>query len=247
MRIAVAGGTGTVGRHVADAVTERGHELVLLTRSAGVDLVSGEGLDLTGVDVVVDVTSKMTQKAAEAQAFFGAVTRNLLAAEQVAGVRHHLVLSIVGIDTSPSAYYTGKLLQEKLVQAGEVPWTILRATQFHEFATQILGVIGVGPLHLIPVMRNEPVAAREVAGHLLDLALKPAAGRVPDLGGPQEEKMVDMVRAYLKHTGRTGFVLPVPVPGASGKAMRNGTLVTGPGAVHGRQTYAQWLAEQPQG
>ncbi|GAA3604731.1 NAD(P)H-binding protein [Kineosporia mesophila] len=245
MRIAVAGGTGTVGRHVVDVVTEQGHEPVLLTRSSGVDLVSGQGLPLEGVDVVIDVTSVMTQKADRSRAFFGAVTRNLLAAEKAAGVGHHVALSIVGIDASPYGYYAGKVLQEQLLESADVPWTVLRATQFHEFASQVLGVARIGPVNLVPVMRNEPVAAREVAGHLVDLALAPAAGRVPDLGGPREERMVDMARAYLAHTGRRGFVLPVPMPGAGGKAMRNGALVTGPGAVHGRQTYAQWLAAQP--
>ncbi|GAB3244127.1 SDR family oxidoreductase [Kineosporia babensis] len=243
MRIAVAGGTGRVGRPVIDVITERGHDPVLLTRSAGVDLVTGQGLDLAGVDAVIDVTSVSTLNRAASEGFFGAVARNLLAAEQVAGVRHHLALSIVGIDHAPSGYYHGKLLQERLIEAGEVPWTILRATQFHEFAPQVLGQIGLGPVHLIPVMRNQPVAAREVAQHLVDLALKPAAGRVPDLGGPREERMVEMVRAYLKRTGRRGFVIPLPVPGASGRAMRDGTLVAGPGAVHGTQTYAEWLAE----
>lgn len=245
MRIAIAGGTGAVGRHVVDVTREGGHEPVLLTRSAGVDLVTGEGLDLSGVDVVIDVVSVQTMKSAESEAFFGAVTRNLLAAEKAAGVRHHVALSIVGIDLSPTGYYAGKVLQERLVEAAEVPWTILRATQFHEFAPQILGQIALGPVNLIPVMRNEPVAARQVAEHLVDLAVKPAVGRAPDLGGPREEKMVDMVRAYLRHTGKRGFVLPLPVPGRGGRAMRNGALVTRPGAVHASQTYADWLAEQP--
>ncbi len=245
MRIAVAGGTGTVGRHVVDVLTEGGHEPLVLTRSAGFDLVTGEGLALDGVDGVIDATSVPTQKGSESEAFFGAVTRNLLAAEQAAGVRHHVVLSIVGIDRAPHGYYAGKVLQERLVEAGQVPWTILRATQFHEFAGQILAQLKLGPVYPVPVMRNEPVAARQVAEYLVDLVVNPAAGRVPDLGGPREEKMVQMARAYLKHTGAGGFVLPVPVPGAGGRAMRNGTLVTGPGAGHTTQTFAEWLAQQP--
>ena len=242
MRIAVAGGTGTVGRHVVDVVTERGHEPLVLTRSAGFDLVAGHGLSLDGVDVVIDAVSVPTQEGAESEAFFGAVTRNLLTAGKAAGVRHHVVLSIVGIDQAPHGYYAGKVLQERLVEAGEVPWTILRATQFHEFAGQIMAQLKFGPVRPVPVMRNEPAAARQVAEHLVDLALKPAAGRVADLGGPREEKMVEMARAYLRHTGASGFVLPVPVPGAGGRAMRDGTLITGPGATHTTQTFAEWLA-----
>ncbi|MDP9826915.1 uncharacterized protein YbjT (DUF2867 family) [Kineosporia succinea] len=241
----MAGGTGAVGRHVVDVLRERGHEAVVLARSAGVDLVTGRDLDLGGVDAVVDVTSVSTQKQAEAESFFGAVTGHLLEAGKASGVGHHVVLSIVGIDDAPTGYYRGKVLQERLVEEGGVPWTILRATQFHEFAAQILAALRVGPLHPVPVMRNEPVAAREVAEHLADRVEKGPAGRVPDLGGPREERMADMARAYLRHTGRRGFVLPVPVPGAGGRAMRDGTLVTGAGAVHGRQTYAEWLAAQP--
>lgn len=170
MKIAVAGATGAVGRHVVDVVREHGHEAVLLSRAEGVDLVSGAGLDLSGVDAVIDVASTSTQSREESRAFFGAVTRTLQAAELAAGVRHHVSLGIVGSSDAPYAYYAGKALQEQLVEGGEVPWTILRATQFHEFASQIHGSITAGPFILVPKMVSQPVAAREVAERLVQLA-----------------------------------------------------------------------------
>ena len=122
MRIAVAGGTGTVGTHVVSISRERGHDVVVLTRSAGVDLMTGAGLDaaLEGVDAVVDVASTFTQSAKVAAAFFGTVTRALLAAEKRQGVPHHVALSIVGIDGSRYGYYIGKQEQERAITAGGV-------------------------------------------------------------------------------------------------------------------------------
>ena len=246
MKLAVAGGTGTVGVHVVEVARERGHEVVVLSRSAGVDLVTGSGLSdaLSGVDAVVDVASTQTISAKESTAFFAAVTRNLLAAEGAAGIGHHVALSIVGIDKAPYAYYAGKVEQERLVRAGAVPWTILRATQFHEFAAQIRSQTSFGPLTVVPRMVSQPIAAREVAERLIDLAERPPAGRVADLGGPREERMAKMVRRYARAIGARGPVLEVPLPGAYGRAMRDGTLVTTQDSDHGLQTFDQWSDAQ---
>lgn len=246
MKLAVAGGTGTVGMHVVEVARERGHEVVVLSRSAGVDLVTGSGLSdaLSGVDAVVDVASTQTISAKESTAFFAAVTRNLLTEESAAGVGHHLALSIVGVDAAPHGYYAGKVKQENLVRAGAVPWTILRATQFHEFAAQIRSQTSFGPLTIIPRMVSQPIAAREVAERLVDLAEGPPAGRVADLGGPREERMAEMVRGYARAIGARGLVLEVPIPGAYGRAMRDGTLVITNDSDHGSQTFDQWSAAQ---
>jgi uncharacterized protein YbjT (DUF2867 family) len=244
MRIAVAGGTGAVGRHVVEAARERGHEAVVLSRSQGVDLVSREGVveAVRAADAVVDVASVQTRDSTASEQFFGSVTRGLLDAERRESVGHHVVLSIVGIDAAPEGYYAGKVLQERLVVEGRVPWTILRATQFHEFAQQIHGAVTVGPVTLVPRMRSQPVAAREVAERLVALVEAGPSGRVADLGGPQEKRMVDMVRAYARRAGMRGPVVQVPLPGAFGRAMRDGSLLTGPGADRGRQTFDEWLA-----
>ena len=244
MRIAVAGGTGTVGRHVVDVVREAGHEPVVLTRSTGVDLVTGVGLAdaLAGVDVVIDVSSTQTMSDAASRAFFGSVTRNLLAAEAEAGVAHHVALSIVGSDAAPYGYYAGKVLQEQLIEDGPVPWTILRATQFHEFASQLHSRMKLGPVVVAPAMQSQPVAAREVAERLVALAVAEPAGRVTDLAGPRVERMSDMVRRWATATGRRGRVVEVPLPGAYGRAMRDGTLIAQPGSELGVQTFDEWVA-----
>lgn len=242
MRIAVAGGTGVVGRHVAEIARGRGHEVTVLARSHGVDLSTGEGLDLTGIQAVVDVTSVQTTSARRSTRFFTAVTGHLLSAERAAGVGHHLMLSIVGIDDAPYGYYAGKAAQERVVQAGEVPWTILRATQFHEFAGQIHQRMRLGPMALVPAMRAQPIAAREVAARLVELAEAGPAARVPDLVGPRVERMAELSRRWAAATGARGRVLEVPIPGGFGRAMRNGTLLARPGSQHGEQTFDQWLA-----
>jgi len=243
-RIAVAGGTGAVGTHVVEVARSRGHEVVVLSRATGVDLVAGTGVAdaLAGVDAVVDVASVQTLKDTKSREFFGAVTRTLLAAEVAAGVAHHVALSIVGIDEAPHGYYAGKVLQEQLVTDGAVPWTILRATQFHEFASQVHGQVTLGPLVVVPRMRSQTVAAVDVAERLVDLVEAGPSGRVADLGGPEVAAMPDLVRAWARVTGDRRRVVAVPLPGALGKAMRDGTLVTGPGADHGATTFQQWLA-----
>lgn len=244
MKVAVAGGTGTVGRYVVDEARARGHEVVVLTRSSGADLIAGDGLveRLSGVDAVIDVVSTRSQKKDEAEAFFGTVTRNLLAAGAAAGVGHHLALSIIGIDVVRSGYYDGKLLQERLVAEGELPWTILRASQFHEFAEQALGFVRVGPLSLVPRMTTQPIAAREVAAALIDLVETGPQGRVADLAGPEVHELVELARAVNRERGLGRRVVGVRVPGAWGRGMRSGALTPADDGPRGSQTFAEWLA-----
>lgn len=242
--LAVAGATGVVGRHVAEVARERGHEVVSLTRADGVDLTTGAGLAerLTGVDAVIDVTGTTAQKKEESEAFFGGVTRHLVAAEGAAGVGHHVALSIVGIDDVPSGYYAGKRLQEKVLVEGGQPWSVLRATQFHEFAEQVLGFVTVGPVSVVPRMTSQPIAAREVGEALVALAEAGPSGRVPDLGGPEVLAMQDLARQVSRVRGLGRRVVAVPVPGAAGRGMRDGSLTLPDGVgVRGRQTFAEWL------
>jgi len=245
-QIVVAGATGAVGRHVVACAEAAGHTVVPLSRSTGQDVVTGTGLAeaMAGADVVIDVTSVVTTSAKTAVGFFRAATENLLAAEQAAGVRHHVALSIVGIDGETTGYYAGKVEQERLVAAGPVPWTVLRATQFHEFAPQMVARLSAGPFVVVPAMRTSTVAAAEVGAALVTLAEGAARGRTADLGGPEEAELADLVRRWLAATGRRRRVLRVPLPGAAGRRMRSGTLIPGPGADRGRQTFAEWLDGQ---
>ncbi len=219
---------------------------MVLSRGTGVDLTTGAGLAeaLVGVEAVVDVASVQTLKDEESRNFFGSVTRHLLDAEQAAGIGHHVALSIVGIDRAPHGYYAGKVLQEELVTGGSVPWTVLRATQFHEFAAQVHGQMTIGPFVLVPRLRSETVAARDVAKRLVELVEAGASGRVADLGGPEQAWMADLSRAWARARGDTRPLLGVPLPGQLGRAMRDGTLVSGAGADHGTTTFAEWLRDQ---
>lgn len=243
MKIAVAGATGVVGRHVVEVARARGHRVVELARSLGTDLTTGAGLSdrLAGVDTVVDVTSVASQKQAETEAFFGGVTRTLLEAEGYAGVRHHVALSIIGIDDVPSGYYRGKQLQERLVREAPVGWSILRAAQFHEFAEQALHFVRVGPFSLVPRMLSQPVAAAEVAAALVDLAEAGPSGRVPELAGPERRDMVDLARRVSRARGLGRRVVGVPLPGAAGRGMRDGSLCPSQDGPRGVLTFEQWL------
>lgn len=243
MRIAVAGGTGLVGRKVVEEVRRAGATPVVIARSAGVDLTTGEGLDdaLAGVDAVVDASNVETMSAATSVAFFDAATRHLLAAGERAGVRHHVALSIVGCDRVDLPYYLGKRRQEELVTAGPVPWTIVRATQFHEFAGQLVDR-SPGPFALAPRMLSQPVSAAEVASLLVATALGEARRTTLDIGGPRPERMDRLVRAELRRRGTRRVVVPLPMAGRTGRQVKDGGLLPGPGATLGEQTFDAWAA-----
>lgn len=245
MRIAVAGGTGTVGRYVVERARERGHQVDVLSRSEGVDLAGSQPLDLSGVGVIIDVTSKETASAAKSTKFFTSVTRKLLAAGGAADVDHYLLLSIVGIDQASHGYYAGKIKQEQQVSESDVPWTILRATQFHELAGQIFTRMKAGPVSVVPAMQSQPVAANEVAVRLVDLAEAGPSQRVPDLAGPRVERMAKLSRRWAEATGAKGKVIELPLPGSFGRAMRNGTLLPQRGSDLGKQTFDEWLQHAP--
>lgn len=242
MRIAVAGGTGWVGRLVVSALEEAGHQPQVISRSRGVDLTTGSGLDraLDGVERVIDTSNIVSTTRSRSVAFFESASSHLLRAEQVAGVNHHVVLSIVGIDRVDYGYYFGKRAQEAVVREGEVPFSVLRATQFHEFAAQMLA--RGGPVVIAPRMRCRPVAAEEVAQALVEMALGEPQGLAPDLAGPEELDMVTMVRELHKARGGRRPVLAVKMPGKAGRAMTGGALLpSGPGP-RGKITFAEWVS-----
>jgi uncharacterized protein YbjT (DUF2867 family) len=245
MRIAVAGGTGLVGRYVVAELRAAGHQPVVITRSMGADVSTGAGLDtaLAGAAVLIDVTNTAALSARTSVAFFGAGTRNLLAAGRRAGVRHHVLLSIVGIGRPgmDTGYNAGKVHQESLVRASEVPFSIMRATQFHQFIPEFLDRIA-GPVLAVPRMRVQPVAACEVAAVLAALAAGPPAGMAPEIAGPEPAELTGLAHQLSRARGSRRPVLPVRVPGAAGRAMAEGAMLpAGPG-LRGTQTFAGWLA-----
>lgn len=248
MRVAVAGGTGMVGSRLVTALRERGDEVVVLSRSEGVDLTTGEGLEasLAGVEVVVDVTSTYTTKHEEYRRFFGSVAEQLQRAGAAAGVRRIVTLSIVGIDGLEAiAHYAGKLAQEQATEAGEVPTTILRAAQFHDFAGQLIGWVAKGPLMPCPV---QPVRTVELAAVVEQLALaaRPEGERRVrlDLVGPRRDVLHRQVRATARAEGRRLLVVPLPLPGAAWKRVRAGALAGGPDALVEGVDFDTWLASR---
>ncbi|HEY2165826.1 MAG TPA: NAD-dependent epimerase/dehydratase family protein [Jatrophihabitantaceae bacterium] len=243
MRVAVAGGTGLIGSMVVDALRANGDVAVRLARSTGADLVSGVGVDeaLAGADAVIDVANVVTLSERKAVAFFETTTRTLLAAGRRAGVGHLVALSIVGIDRVPTGYYVGKLRQEAAVLSGAIPSTVLRATQFHEFAQQALDR-STRPFAVIPAILCQPVAAQEVAEALVRVVHAGPQGFASEVGGPEQLRLPDMVRQLVRASGLRRPVLALRLPGKAGRAMASGALLpTGAGRL-GQQTYAEWLA-----
>jgi uncharacterized protein YbjT (DUF2867 family) len=242
-KIAVAGGTGLVGRYVVAVLRARGHEPVVLARSTGVDLTTGAGLDraLDGCAAVVDVSNVTTTRRAVAEAFFDAATTHLVDAAARAGAGHLVALSIVGIDDVDLGYYAGKRRQEQVVRAGAVPWTVLRATQFHEFAGQYAGGLR-GPVVVVPSMLSRPVAAQEVADRLVGLATGLPLGDTTPIAGPATLRLADMVRGWCRATGRRALVVPVRLPGAAGRAAAGGALVPAAPFDAGTRTFGEYLS-----
>ena len=244
MKVAVAGGTGVAGRWTVEALRADGHEPIVIARSTGSDLVTGDGLDaaLAGADAVIDATNvKSSSKRASTQ-FFETTARMLAQAAAASGVRHIVALSIIGIDRVPYGYYQGKQRQEEVLQESPVPVSILRAAQFHEFAGQYLATMP-GPVVLVPRWRAQPVAAREVGAALAGIAAgDPVA--MSELAGPREEIMADMIRQVVRARGDRRAVISARLPGATGRAMAAGGGLPDRPGLRGTQTFADWLSEQ---
>jgi uncharacterized protein YbjT (DUF2867 family) len=247
MRIAVAGATGNIGARTATVLEQAGHEVVRISRSLGVDLITGSGLDaaLTGVDAVVDAMSYEGADRDEAVRYFGTATRNLLAAEERAGVRHHVLLSIVGIDrVEGNAHYAGKREQERLVAESPVPWTIVPFTQFHDFAATVTSWTeqdGVAP---VPPLLMQPIAPADVAHILAEIATGTPQGRYRDVAGPEPQDLVDMARRTNDARGHAVKLVPT-WSSLLGSEMAGDVLLPGENARIAPTTFDAWLA-QPQ-
>ncbi len=246
MRIAIAGATGNIGARTAAALERGGHEVVRISRSHGVDLITGTGLDdaLAGVDAVVDATNAPTGDRDGTVDDLGTTTRNLLAAEQRAGVRHHLLLSIVGIhDVEGNAHYAGKREQERLIEAGPVPWTIVPVTQFHDFAAMVASWTEQDGTATIAPLLVQPIAPDDVADILAELAVGEPRGRYVDVAGPEPQDLVDMARRTLQARGRDVRLVPT-WRGVFDTQMAGEVLLPGENARLAPTTFEEWLAKE---
>jgi uncharacterized protein YbjT (DUF2867 family) len=244
MRIAVIGASGVAGRHTVDALRRAGHDTVVVARSRGVDVVTGEGLDdaLVGVDAVVDVSNIQAPDARTTLEMFAAATRNLLAAEQRARVKHHALLSIVGIDRlDGNAHYAGKRLQEEILSTSPIPVTIQRATQFHEFAGMVVAWTRQGQVATVPPLLVQPVAAADVGDVLAEIAAGAPQGRATDLAGPEPQDLFDMARRTLSARGESLRLIPSWRTGVFGVEAAGEALLPGPEARLAPTTFDDWL------
>ena len=208
-KIAVTGATGRVGRHVVDVLEAQGHDVVPISRSNGVDLITGEGLAaaLAGVESVVDAATQPLNDQDAATAFFTTSAHNLQEAGAAAGVQRIVAVSIVGADRFTAGFIAASAAHEQLMLAGPIPVRILRATQFHEFVPQMVEWGRQGDVIYVPRMRTQLVAARSVAEALAGLATVsgsgpgPDGGAVPEIGGPREERLAEIARLLVSRRG----------------------------------------------
>jgi len=245
MKIVVIGGSGLIGSKLVTRLNERGHLALPASPRSGVNTITGEGVSevLQGAAAVVDVTNAPSWDDAAVMNFFETSTRNLLRAEEVAGVQHHIALSVVGADRMPgSGFMRAKIAQETLIRSGNIPCTIVRSTQFFEFLGAIAKSGTSGTDIRLPTARFQPIAADDVAATLADLvATRPLNGMV-ELAGPEPYPMDDLVRRYLSATGDSHPVIGDPKALYFGVPVNDRTLTPGENPRLGTTTFEHWLS-----
>jgi uncharacterized protein YbjT (DUF2867 family) len=251
-KIAVAGATGRVGRHIVDLLEAAGHDVVPISRSNGVDVITAEGLPqaLTGAECVIDAATGPSPERDAATAFFTTAARNLHEAGERAGVRQLVVVSIIGCDRFTAGYNAAKVAHERAILSGPIPARVLRAAQFHEFVGQLVDWGRQGEVSYVPKMRTQLVAARTVAEALVDLATGPESAAapgpahqpIPEIAGPREESLVDMARLVAARRGDSARIEGVSDPDDPDRDLfENGGLLPGPDATLAGPTFEEWL------
>ncbi len=243
MTILVTGGTGSLGRPTVEELRAAGHDVRVLSRSAGPsrvvgNLTTGAGLAdaLSGVDTVLHLATTAGGKDV-------AQTRRLVEASVAAGVSHFVYISIVGVDVNPYPYYRAKLACERLIEQSGIPFTILRATQFHSFLRMLVDIQRRVPFLIAVDIPVQPMAAEEAAARLVELVTGPPAGRVEDIGGPEQLRLLDAAAQLQQAAGTHKPVWVLPFVGRTIRAFKEGTHMPGlPG--YGRETFAEYVARE---
>ncbi len=243
-KVVVIGGTGLIGSKAVKLLQDAGHEAVVASSRNGINAYTGEGLAeaLAGADAVIDVSNMMSFDRDVITDFFATSSRNLMGAERAAGVRHHVVLSIVNADQlSANPYMAGKLAQEEAVATSGQPFTIVRATQFHEFTETLVDAYSADGAVTVPDIDFQPIAADDVAAALVEAALSEPKNGTVDLAGPERAPFRSFVSTYLDAKGDNRPVNADAAVDYFGAPVMAGSLVPGGDSIKGRITIAEWL------
>src|ERR1700761_9495545 len=244
MKIVVIGGTGLIGSKTGAILRQRGHEVVATAPKNGVNTITGEGLKeaMAGAQVVIDLANSPSFEDKAVLKFFETSSRNLVAAESAAGVRHHVALSIVGTDRTPeNGYFRAKVAQEKLIEASGIPYTIIRATQFLEFLGGIADSSADGNIVRLPPVLFQPIAADDIAPIVAEVALAAPRGGIVEIAGPERAPFNEIVARYLKAVGDPRQVVSDPDARYWGGRVEEHSLVPLGEARLGRIGLDEWL------
>ena len=246
MKIVVIGGSGLIGTKVVACLREAGHEAVAASPDSGVNTLTGEGLAeaLEGASVVLDVSNSPSFDDGPVMEFFTTSTTNQLAAEAEAGVGHHVALSVVGTERmSDSGYIRAKRAQEQLIEDGPIPYTIVHATQFFEFAKPIADQFTDGDTVRVPPVLIQPIAADDIAAAVCEVCQRPPSDGVIEVAGPEELRFDDLVRQRLAADGDPRIVVADPKARYFGAELQQRTLVADDGARLGKTRFEDWLGQ----
>jgi uncharacterized protein YbjT (DUF2867 family) len=249
MKIVVIGGTGLIGTKVVANLRQKGHEVIAASPNTGINTITGEGLAeaMKNTDVVIDLANSPSFEDKAVMEFFETSGRNLLAAEINAGVKHHVALSIVGVDIMQNvAYMRAKKVQEDLIKKSGVPYTIIRSTQFLEFLGGIANQAADGnEVHLSDVA-FQPIASNDVASFVAKYALAAPVNDKVEIAGPERFKMYEIVARYLQQTNDARKVVPNGKPSYYGGEIPHTALVPAGQAELGTINYEKWIGAQLQ-
>jgi uncharacterized protein YbjT (DUF2867 family) len=248
MKIVVIGGSGLIGSKVVANLRQKGHEVTAASPRSGVNTITGEGLAeaLKGAEIVMDVANSPSFEDGPVMEFFTTSGRNLLAAAAVAGVRHHIALSVVGVDRcTQGGYFRAKLAQEDLIRASGIPYTIVRATQFFEFLGGIAGSAGGGDTIRLSPAHIQPVASDDVAALVARMASVAPLNGIIELAGPERFNLDELVRRYLQATKDPRKVVADVHARYFGMELNDKTLTPGEHPQIGAIAFESWLAKSP--
>jgi len=243
MKIVVIGGTGLIGSKLVAKLRERGHEALAAAPDTGVNTLTGEGLAgaLEGASVVTDVSNATSFEDAAVLEFFQTSTRNILAAESAAGVGHHVALSVVGTERlAESGYFRAKIAQEKLIANSPIPYSIVHATQFFEFVTQLADISTSGNTVRLAHVLIQPMAAQDVASAVADVTLGPPLDGIIEVAGPQQYHLDELIRNTLRDQHDPREVITDPHAPYSGAELQERTLVPATGARLAETRFEEW-------